>query len=83
MLILTQHQAPKTAESMFHDEALYFKWNKTSFDMLLQMYCIRSEWHPVMPSERDTAFPLKNGKITMFAEFFKFYNFRLLTTTFL
>ncbi|MFS7965029.1 hypothetical protein Hanom_Chr08g00757301 [Helianthus anomalus] len=35
-----------------------------------------------MPSERDTAFPLKNGKITLFAEFFKFCNFRLPITTF-
>ncbi|MFS7898753.1 hypothetical protein Hanom_Chr05g00429791 [Helianthus anomalus] len=60
---------PKTSESMSHDEALYFKWNKTSFELLLQTFCIRPEWHPVMPSERDTAFPLMDNKITLFAFF--------------
>ncbi|MFS7937647.1 hypothetical protein Hanom_Chr05g00430061 [Helianthus anomalus] len=60
---------PKTSESLSHDEALYIKWNKTSFELLLQTFCIRPEWHPVMPSERDTAFPLMDDKITLFAFF--------------
>ncbi|MFS7928996.1 hypothetical protein Hanom_Chr04g00327381 [Helianthus anomalus] len=74
--------APKTSDAVSCDEAPYFKWNRTSFDALLQMYHIRPEWHPIMPSEKDIAFPLKNGKITLFAEFFKFCNFRLPITSF-
>ncbi|MFS7944995.1 hypothetical protein Hanom_Chr06g00518731 [Helianthus anomalus] len=35
-----------------------------------------------MPSERDTAFPLRDGQITLFVEFFKFCNFRLPITKF-
>ncbi|MFS7987394.1 hypothetical protein Hanom_Chr11g01022161 [Helianthus anomalus] len=74
--------APKTSDTASRDEALYFKWNRTSFDALLQTYHIRSEWHPVMHSEKETAFLLKDGKITLFVEFFKFCNFQLLITIF-
>ncbi|MFS7987385.1 hypothetical protein Hanom_Chr11g01022061 [Helianthus anomalus] len=74
--------APKTSDTASRDEALYFQWNRTSFDALLQTYHISSEWHPVMHSEKETAFSLKDGKITFFAKFFKFCNFQLLITFF-
>ncbi|MFS7917596.1 hypothetical protein Hanom_Chr03g00190971 [Helianthus anomalus] len=31
----------------------------------------------MMPSERDTAFPLRDGKVTLLADFFKFCSLRL------
>ncbi|MFS7973646.1 hypothetical protein Hanom_Chr09g00859101 [Helianthus anomalus] len=54
----------------------------TSFNNLLQEYNIKPEWHPVLPSEKDTTFPLKGGKITLFSDFFKYCNFRLPITKF-
>ncbi|KAM0056806.1 hypothetical protein Hdeb2414_s0006g00222841 [Helianthus debilis subsp. tardiflorus] len=53
-----------------------------SFNNLLQEYDIKPDWHPVLPSEKDTAFHLKQGKITLFSDFFKFFNFRLPITKF-
>ncbi|MFS7905310.1 hypothetical protein Hanom_Chr01g00046171 [Helianthus anomalus] len=70
---------PKTSS---RDETIYFKWNKTSFELLLQTYCIKPERHLVMSSERDIAFPMKDDKIILFADFFKFFNFRLPITAF-
>ncbi|MFS7986750.1 hypothetical protein Hanom_Chr11g01013961 [Helianthus anomalus] len=58
-------------------DVLYYIWGTPSFNNLLQEYDIKPERHPVLPLEKDTAFPLKEGKITMFSDFFKFYNFRL------
>ncbi|MFS7948870.1 hypothetical protein Hanom_Chr06g00564911 [Helianthus anomalus] len=65
--LVSSSMAPKTSES---------------FEFLLQTYCIRLERHPVMSSKRDTAFPVKDGQITLFADFFKFGNFRLPITKF-
>ncbi|MFS7990384.1 hypothetical protein Hanom_Chr11g01058261 [Helianthus anomalus] len=48
----------------------------------MKNYGIRPEWHPVMPSEKDVVFLLRNGQITLFADFFKFCNFRLPITQF-
>ncbi|MFS7986524.1 hypothetical protein Hanom_Chr11g01011331 [Helianthus anomalus] len=44
-----------------------------SYNNLVQEYDITLEWNP----ETDTAFPLKEGKITLFSDFFKFCNFQL------
>ncbi|MFS7980136.1 hypothetical protein Hanom_Chr10g00935811 [Helianthus anomalus] len=46
------------------------------FDALIETYGIKPEWHHVLPSEKDTAFPLCDGKVTLSADFFKFSNFR-------
>ncbi|MFS7942523.1 hypothetical protein Hanom_Chr06g00489351 [Helianthus anomalus] len=67
--------APKVSDQSQGDDALYCKWNKASFESLLKNYGIMHEWHPVMPSEKDAAFPLRDGQITLFADFFKFCNF--------
>ncbi|MFS7910881.1 hypothetical protein Hanom_Chr02g00111401 [Helianthus anomalus] len=53
-----------------------------SYKNLMQDYGIRAEWNPVLPSKTDMAFPLKEGKITLFSDLFKFCNFRLPTTKF-
>ncbi|MFS7963277.1 hypothetical protein Hanom_Chr08g00736231 [Helianthus anomalus] len=78
--------ASKTGESSSSaptsSDALYVKWGQTSFNNLLQDYNIRVEWNPVLPSKTDTTFPLKQGKITLFSDFFKFCNFRLPMTKF-
>ncbi|MFS7947585.1 hypothetical protein Hanom_Chr06g00549991 [Helianthus anomalus] len=63
-------------------EALYIKWGQISFNNLMQDYNIRVKWNPVLPSKTDTTLPLKKGKITLFSDFFKFYNFRLPITKF-
>ncbi|MFS7985600.1 hypothetical protein Hanom_Chr11g01000331 [Helianthus anomalus] len=63
-------------------DALYVKWGLVSFNNLVQEYDIRAEWNPILPSKTDTTFPLKEGKITLFSDFFKFYNFRLPITKF-
>ncbi|MFS7904557.1 hypothetical protein Hanom_Chr01g00037501 [Helianthus anomalus] len=63
-------------------DALYCKWGTISFNNLVQEYDIKLEWNPVLPSKRDAAFPLKQGKITLFSDFFKFCNFRLPITKF-
>ncbi|KAJ0611431.1 hypothetical protein HanHA300_Chr01g0015731 [Helianthus annuus] len=64
-------------------DVLFCKWGVTSYNNLVQDYGIRAEWNPILPSKTDTAFPLKSGKITLFSDFFKFYNFRLPVTKFL
>ncbi|MFS7888846.1 hypothetical protein Hanom_Chr00s000002g01599871 [Helianthus anomalus] len=53
-----------------------------SFNNLMQEYDIKPEWNPMIPSKKDTIFPLKQGKITLFSDFFKFCNFRLPITKF-
>ncbi|KAJ0701401.1 hypothetical protein HanOQP8_Chr10g0378951 [Helianthus annuus] len=63
-------------------DALYCKWGLASYYNLIHDYGIRAEWNLVLPSKIDTAFPLKKGKITLFSDFFKFYNFRLPITNF-
>ncbi|KAJ0884103.1 hypothetical protein HanPSC8_Chr10g0429481 [Helianthus annuus] len=79
--------ASKTTESSSavatSTDALLCKWGVTSFNNLVHDYGIRAEWNPVLPSKTDTAFPLKEGKITLFSDFFKFCNFRLPLTKFL
>ncbi|MFS8018242.1 hypothetical protein Hanom_Chr15g01389801 [Helianthus anomalus] len=42
----------------------------------------RTEWNPVLPSRTDTTFLLREGKIILFIDFFKFCNFRLPVTKF-
>ncbi|MFS7920496.1 hypothetical protein Hanom_Chr03g00225571 [Helianthus anomalus] len=77
--------ASKTGESFSaqtSSDALYCKWGTISFNNLVQEYDIKPEWNPVLPSKQDTTFPLKQGKITLFSDFFKFCNFRLLITKF-
>ena len=78
--------ASKTGESSSFaptgSDALYIKREQASFNNLLRDYIIRAEWNPVLPSKRDTTFPLKQGKITLFSDFFKFCNFRLSITKF-
>ncbi|KAM0067891.1 hypothetical protein Hdeb2414_s0002g00066631 [Helianthus debilis subsp. tardiflorus] len=64
-------------------DALFCKWGTVSYHNLVQDYGIRAEWNPVLPSKTDTAFPLKEGKITLFSDFFRFCNFRLPITKFL
>ncbi|MFS7963732.1 hypothetical protein Hanom_Chr08g00741821 [Helianthus anomalus] len=71
--------SPKISESSNAEsssDVLYCNWGTISFTNLLQEYDINPEWHPVFPSEKDTVLPLKQGKITLFSEFFKFCNFR-------
>ncbi|MFS7948941.1 hypothetical protein Hanom_Chr06g00565741 [Helianthus anomalus] len=51
--------------------ALYAKRGLVSFNNLMQDYGIRVEWNPVLPSKTGTAFPLKEGKITLFSDFFQ------------
>ncbi|MFS7921711.1 hypothetical protein Hanom_Chr03g00240121 [Helianthus anomalus] len=53
-----------------------------SFNNLVQEYDIKPEWHPVLPSKKYTTFPLRQGKITLFSDFFKFCNSRLPITKF-
>ncbi|MFS7999734.1 hypothetical protein Hanom_Chr12g01169951 [Helianthus anomalus] len=74
--------ALKSSDLSKNKHALYCKWEKTSSDNPIKEYEIKPEWHPVLPSERDVAFPLKDGKITLFAGLFNFCNFRLPITTF-
>ncbi|MFS7900643.1 hypothetical protein Hanom_Chr00s128001g01814261 [Helianthus anomalus] len=78
--------ASKTGESSSSaptsSDALYIKWGQTSFNNLLQNYNIRAEWNPVLSSKTGTTFLLKQVKITMFSDFFKFCNFRLPITKF-
>ncbi|KAF5786019.1 hypothetical protein HanXRQr2_Chr10g0435651 [Helianthus annuus] len=62
--------------------ALFCKCGVVSYNNLVQDYGIRTEWNPVLPSRTDTAFPLKEGKITLFSDFFNFCNFRLPVTKF-
>ncbi|KAJ0836963.1 hypothetical protein HanRHA438_Chr16g0772891 [Helianthus annuus] len=63
-------------------DALFCKWGVTSYNNLVHDYGIRAEWNLVLPSKTDTAFQLKEGKITLFSDFFKFCNFRLPVTRF-
>ncbi|KAF5782371.1 hypothetical protein HanRHA438_Chr11g0507711 [Helianthus annuus] len=63
-------------------DALYIKWGQASFNNLLRDYNIRAEWNSVLPSKTDTVFPLRQGKITLFSDFFRFCNFRLPITKF-
>ncbi|MFS7943745.1 hypothetical protein Hanom_Chr06g00503831 [Helianthus anomalus] len=66
--------ASKTGESssaQTSSDVLYCKWGTISFKNLLQEYDIKPEWNPVLPSNKDTTFPLKHGKITMFSDFFQ------------
>ncbi|MFS7929954.1 hypothetical protein Hanom_Chr04g00338461 [Helianthus anomalus] len=54
--------ASKTGESssaQTSSDVLYCKWGTISFNNLLQEYDIKPEWNPVLPSSKDTAFPLK------------------------
>ncbi|KAJ0534604.1 hypothetical protein HanIR_Chr09g0421601 [Helianthus annuus] len=78
--------ASKTGESSSSASAssdvLFCKWGVVSYNNLVQDYGIRAEWNPVLPSRTDTTFPLKEGKITLFSDFFKFCNFRLSITKF-
>ncbi|KAJ0796964.1 hypothetical protein HanPI659440_Chr04g0168431 [Helianthus annuus] len=77
--------ASKTGESSSAQtgfDALYCKWGPVSFNNLVQEYDSKSEWNPALQSKTDTAFPLKEGKITLFSDFFKFCNFRLPITKF-
>ncbi|MFS7892525.1 hypothetical protein Hanom_Chr00s000650g01653421 [Helianthus anomalus] len=48
----------------------------------MKNYDIRPEWHPIMPSKKNAAFPLRNGQIMLFADFFNFFYFRLPITKF-
>ncbi|MFS7941431.1 hypothetical protein Hanom_Chr05g00476171 [Helianthus anomalus] len=72
--------ARKVSDQSQGDDALYCKWNKASFDSLMKIYCIMPEWHPVMPSQKYVVFLLRDGQITLLANFFKFCNFRLPVT---
>ncbi|MFS7946233.1 hypothetical protein Hanom_Chr06g00533591 [Helianthus anomalus] len=78
--------ASKTAESSSpapcSSDALFCKWGILSYNNLIQDYGIRAEWNPVLLSRMDTAFPLKESKITLFSDFFKFFNFRMPITKF-
>ncbi|KAM0020473.1 hypothetical protein Hdeb2414_s0025g00667521 [Helianthus debilis subsp. tardiflorus] len=78
--------ASKTGESSSsasaNSDALFCKWGVVSYNILVQDYGIRAKWNPVLPSRTDTAFPLNEGKITLFSDFFKFCNFRLPVTKF-
>ncbi|MFS7902765.1 hypothetical protein Hanom_Chr01g00015111 [Helianthus anomalus] len=78
--------ASKTGESSSSasvgSDAPSCKWGVVSYNNLVQDYGIRAEWNPVLPSKTDMAFPLKEGKITLFSDFFKFCNFRLPITKF-
>ncbi|MFS7958472.1 hypothetical protein Hanom_Chr07g00678951 [Helianthus anomalus] len=47
------------------------KWGTVSFNNLLQEYDTTPEWNPVLPSKKDTTFSLKQGKITLFSDFFQ------------
>ncbi|MFS7928108.1 hypothetical protein Hanom_Chr04g00316981 [Helianthus anomalus] len=54
--------SPKIGESSRSEsssDVLYCKWGTLSFNNLLQEYDIKPEWHLVLPSEKDMAFPLK------------------------
>ncbi|MFS7954605.1 hypothetical protein Hanom_Chr07g00632501 [Helianthus anomalus] len=63
-------------------DILSCKWGTISFNNLLQEYDNKTEWNPVFPSGKDTAFSLEQGKITMSSDFFKFCNFWLPITKF-
>ncbi|MFS7889767.1 hypothetical protein Hanom_Chr00s000005g01610931 [Helianthus anomalus] len=63
-------------------DALYCKWGPVSYNNRIQEYDIKPVWNLVLSSKTDTAFPLKEGKITLFSDFFKFCNFRLPITKF-
>ncbi|MFS7986758.1 hypothetical protein Hanom_Chr11g01014061 [Helianthus anomalus] len=75
-------KAGESSSAQTGSDALYCKWGPVSYNNLVQEYNIRPEWNPVLPSKEDMAFLLKEGKITLFSDFFKFCNFRLPITKF-
>ncbi|MFS7978534.1 hypothetical protein Hanom_Chr10g00916591 [Helianthus anomalus] len=75
-------KAGESSSAQTGSDALYCKWGLVSYNNLVQEYNIRPKWNPMLPSKIDTTFPLKQGKITLFIDFFKFCNFRLPITKF-
>src|ERR1044071_2285301 len=77
--------APKTSTSRttMSVAQIHTSWSVTALQSFLSEWRILPEWNPVCPGPTDVAFPLKPGKITLYAEFFKFCHFQLPVTQFM